>query len=89
MNKQLKVSRGKDLLSIQLAGHSYVRITDEAGNETFRSDSDARHVNAIVSPGRYVVETDGKLNKLTQSAREPRHREARPVQAMKPPKPGK
>jgi len=86
MNKQLKVSRGKDLLSIQLAGHSYVRITDEAGNETFRSDSNTRHVNAIVPPGRYVVETDGKLNKVTHASREQQHREPRPLDATNPPK---
>lgn len=89
MKRQLKVARGKDLLTVMVSGHSYLSVVDEAGSETFRSDSGTRHVNVAVSPGRYVVETDGKLQKLQLTALEPRHRQPRQLDAAKAPRLGR
>jgi hypothetical protein len=86
MKKQLKVPRGKDLLTVAVSGHSYLSLADEAGTETFRSDSPTRHINVSVSPGRYVVETDGKIQKLQLTALEPRLRAPRQLIAEKPPR---
>jgi hypothetical protein len=86
MNKSLKVSRGKDLLTVSLSGHSYVRLLDEDGAEAFRADSPTRHVNARVKPGRYVIETDGKIQKAALTAVEARHRDTRETDASKPPR---
>ncbi len=80
-------SGGKDFLTVLLTGHRYLRILDESGAESFRSDSTTRHVNAKVKPGRYVIETDGKLRKVALTALEPRHREARPTDVAEPPRP--
>ncbi len=64
MQKKIKVPLGKDLVSLAVSGHSYVRLLDANGKETFRFDSPGEHVTAVVSPGRYVIDTDGKVGKV-------------------------
>jgi len=63
MNKQLEVPKGKDIVSMSLSGHTFVRLLDAKGEEIFRSASPAQDVMAVVQPGTYTAETDGKLGK--------------------------
>ncbi len=67
MRRTISVARGKDLVDIRVSGHSHVVIYVALGTEYFRFNSKGKRVSARVEPGRYTVETDGKLLKLTQA----------------------
>jgi len=89
MNRKLTIPRDKDVVRMTVTGHSYVRLLDENGQEIFRFQSPGRHVTAVVRPGRYTVETDGKLGRLELAALEPRLRAARQFDLRKPPLPNR
>jgi hypothetical protein len=64
MKKLIEVPEGKNVVGLSVSGHSYVRLLDSNGNETFRFDSPGEHITAVVRPGTYTIETDGKLGKI-------------------------
>lgn len=70
MNKQLDVPKGKDIISMSLSGHTFVRLLNAKGDEIFRSASPAQDVTAVVQPGAYTIDTDGKLGKVELSSLE-------------------
>lgn len=86
MNKEITVPKGKDFVSISVSGHKYVRLLDAEGTEIFRSDSPGEYVTAAVEPGKYTVDTDGKIGKVDSGALDERHRKGRLADAGKPPK---
>ena len=85
MKKQLNVPKGNDVVGIWVTGHTYVRLLDPKGNETFRSDSPGEHVTATVEPGDFTIETDGRVGKVEMASLEQRHA-GRSADANKPPK---
>jgi hypothetical protein len=89
MNKEFTVPKGKDFAIISASGHKYVRVLDAEGNEIFRSNSPGEFVTAIVDPGRYNVDTDGKIDKVDYGTLDERYRKGRPVDAGKPPDAGR
>ena len=87
MNKQLEVPKGKDIISVSLSGHTFVRLLNAKGDEIFRSASPAQDVTAVVQPGAYTIDTDGKLGKIELTSLEsldPAFRR-RPADGTKPP----
>lgn len=84
MRKAIEVSKGKDVVGISVSGHSHVRLIDSTGAEAFRFNSPGEHITAVVQPGSYIVETDGKLGKVDLSVAE-RLRGPTEFDAMKPP----
>jgi hypothetical protein len=89
MKKQLSVPKGSDVVGLSVTGHTYLRLLDAKGGETFRFDSPGEHVTAVVQPGAYTIDTDGKLGNVELSALDPRSRSGGQVDATKPPKPSK
>lgn len=90
MNKQLEVPKGKDIISVFLSGHTFVRLLNAKGDEIFRSASPAQDVTAVVQPGAYTIDTDGKLGKVELSSLEsldPALRKRAAADATKPPMP--
>jgi len=87
MRKQLEVPKGKDVVGVSVTGHTYLRLIDSESKEAFRFDSSGEHVTAVVEPGRYTIETDGKLGKVELASLEPRLRARRKADATKPPLP--
>jgi hypothetical protein len=88
MNKQLEVPKGKDIISLSLSGHTFVRLLNAKGDEIFRSASPAQDVAAVVQPGAYTVDTDGKLGKVELNSLEslnPAFRRRPSADATKPP----
>ena len=83
--QQINVPAGKDLVTIEASGHKFVRLLDAKGEEIFRFDSPGGHVTAVVHPGGYTVESDGKLGKVDVGAIEPRLRPAAKHDAHDPP----
>jgi hypothetical protein len=83
MNKHLKVPKGKDTLAVWVAGHTYIRLMNAKGQETFRFDSPGKHVTALVPAGRCTIETDGKLGKI-EFASLSTHRSGQAADATKP-----
>jgi len=86
MKKRIEVPEGKDVVGLSVSGHSYIRLLDSNGNETFRFDSPGEHITAVVRPGTYTIETDGKLGKIDLAAAE-RLRSPAVFDALKPPVP--
>ena len=84
MKKTIEVPKGKDLVGISVSGHSHVSLRDSAGSETFRFESPGEHITAVVPPGSYTVETDGKLGKVEVMVVE-QHRRGGEFDATKPP----
>lgn len=89
MNQQVTVPKGKDFVSISASGHKYIRLLDVEGNEIFRSNSPGELVTAIVDPGRYNVDTDGKIDKVDYGILGERYRKGRPLDSGKPPDAGR
>lgn len=88
MNKQIEVPKGKDIISVSLSGHTFARLLNAKGDEVFRSASPAQDVTAVVQPGAYTVDTDGKLGKIELSSLEsfdPAFRSRPAADATKPP----
>jgi hypothetical protein len=85
VKQQINVTAGKDLVTIEASGHKFVRLLDAKGEEIFRFDSPGEHVTAFVHPGRYTVESDGKLGKVDVGTIEPRFRLAAKLNAHEPP----
>lgn len=86
MKKLIKVPKGKDVVGLSVSSHSYVRLLDSNGNETFRFESPGTHITAVVRPGTYTVETDGKLGKIDFASAD-RLRDTSEFDALKPPAP--
>jgi len=84
MKKHIKIPKGKDVVGLSVNGHSYVRLIDSSGNETFRFESPGKHITAVVCPGNYTVETDGKLGRIDLASMG-RLRDTAEFNAMKPP----
>jgi len=88
MKKQLDVPKGNDIVGVSVTGHTYVRLVNSNGEETFRFDSPGEHVTAAVQPGTYTIDTDGKLGKVELTSLDPSLRSGRGgFDATKPPKP--
>jgi hypothetical protein len=89
--RALTVPKGRDVLRVAVASHTHVLLKDDAGDVYARSDSETRHVSFVVHPGRYTLETDGKIRKAHLARLESRHapralRADRPPKGPKPPK---
>jgi hypothetical protein len=87
MTKQLNVPKGKDSVGVWVTGHTYVRLLNSEGEETFRFDSPGKHVTAAVQPGRFTIETDGKLGKVELASLPPHLRTGLRADSTKPPMP--
>jgi hypothetical protein len=91
MRKQLDVPKGNDIIGMSVTGHTYIRLLDAKGEETFRFDSPGEHVTAFVQPGNYTADTDGNLGTVEfhtlNPLMHPLSRSRREADATKPPKP--
>jgi len=62
--RALTVPKGKDVLMVWVSNHTHVLLRDGEGALRARSDSDGKHVSFTVAPGRYTLETDGRVRKI-------------------------
>jgi hypothetical protein len=85
MKKPLEIPKGKDVVSLLVSGHSYVRLLDSNGHEIYRFQSPGEHANAVVGPGSYTIETDGKLGTIDLSSSDRRQSRVE-FDALKPPR---
>ena len=80
--RPLTVPKGKGVLTLVLSNHTYVLLRDEGGEMRSRSDSAGKHVSFVAAPGRYALETDGRirtirLGRLVSQRSPKRHHAAR------------
>ena len=61
-------------------------LCDASGQECFRSQSKGKHHNIAVVPGRYTLETDGNLKKVSLVTLDSDLRVPKPEDLRKPPK---
>jgi hypothetical protein len=81
---ELTVAKGKEVVSLSVSGHKYVRVLDEKGNEVFCSDSPGESVSALLPAGKYTIESDGTVGKVDAAEIDKRHRD-RVYDGEKPP----
>jgi hypothetical protein len=90
MKKQIDVPKESDVIDVSATGHTFVRLLDAKGDEIFRSASSGERVTAVVQPGAYTIDTDGKLGKVELRSLEsldPLFRRRPAADATKPPMP--
>jgi hypothetical protein len=63
--RKITIPKGKDLMIVLATNHTYIVLQDVTGKECFRSQSKGKHVNISVVSGKYTIETDGKLSKVS------------------------
>ena len=83
--RSLTVPRGKDMLVVRVNRHTHVVLRDAAGTVRSRWDSEGKHVTFPVEPGRYTVETDGRLGALELRRLDPAVGRRGPLRADRPP----
>ncbi len=70
MDRKFTVRKGNNGAVIKLSGQTYVTVYDE--NETILLSDKSRsdEVTAILEPGGYVVESDGKIESISSVKKE-------------------
>ncbi len=84
--RALRVPRGKDLLIVWARNHTRVVLKDVSGNIRSRWESTGKHINFALEPGRYILETDGRVTKVLLERLEARLRAPKPQDGHRPPK---
>ncbi len=84
--RALTVPRGKDLLVVRVSNHTYVLLKDATGSVRSRWQSTGKHLTFALEPGRYTLETDGRLRKVLPERLEPHLRAPKPQHLHRPPK---
>lgn len=69
--RKVTIPRGKNLMIILATNHTYIVLQNAVGQECFRSRSKSKHINIVVAPGRYTIETDGKLGRVSLTKLDP------------------
>jgi hypothetical protein len=87
MKQQLNVPKGNDIVSVWAKGHTYVRLIDSKGEETFRFQSPGEQITAAVKPGEYTIDTDGKLSKVELASLNSKLKHSYEGDSTKPPFP--
>ena len=62
--KKFNVKKGDNSAILKVSGQTYVRIYDEKGMLVLYDKSETTEISAILDPGEYVVETNGKLRSV-------------------------
>lgn len=65
--KKFTVSKRCNSAVIQVSRQTYVRIIDAKGNVVFSDKSATGELNPLLSPGEYVVDSDGTVKSITAS----------------------
>lgn len=63
MTTTFKVGKGRSA-AIAISRQTYVTICDVKGNMVFHDRSKTGEVNPLLVPGKYVIETDGKVGSI-------------------------
>lgn len=69
MRKDFTVSKNSNGAAIEVSRQTHVRIYDADGNLVFSDRSDTDEVHPLLAPGKYVVETDGRLKSIRSSTK--------------------
>ena len=68
MNREFNVKEGHNYAVIKVSGQKYVTIYDKDRTTPLLSDkSQTDEVKAVLKPGNYVIESDGKIESVTSS----------------------
>jgi propanediol utilization protein len=69
VRKDFTVSKNSNGAAIEVSSQTHVRIYDADGNLVFSDRSDTYEVHPLLAPGKYVVETDGRLKSIRSSTK--------------------
>jgi hypothetical protein len=69
VRKDFTVGKRSNSAAIEVSGQTHVRIYDADGRLIFSDRSDTSEVTPLLAPGKYVVETDGRLKSITSATK--------------------
>jgi hypothetical protein len=67
MKKGFSVKQGDNCVTIKISGQTYAKIYDKKGMPVLLDSSQTDMITAIIEPGDYTIETDGKVASVTSS----------------------
>lgn len=69
VQKDFTVGKGSNSAAIEVSRQTHVNVYDANGNLVFSDRSDTSEVHPLLAPGKYVVETDGRLKSVRSSSK--------------------
>ncbi len=70
LDQKFSVKKGNNGAVIKLSGQTYVTVYDKNGMLLLSDKSRTDEVTAILEPGSYVAESDGKIGSISSIKRE-------------------
>ena len=64
MIKKFRVTKGSNRAVVLLSGQTFVTICEASGNIIFSDCSRTKEVIALLAPGDYVLESDGRVKSI-------------------------
>lgn len=64
MIKKFRVTKGSNRAVVLLSGQTFVTICEASGNIIFSDRSHTNEVSALLAPGDYVLESDGRVKSI-------------------------
>lgn len=61
MKKTLSVKQGDNCATIKISGQTYAKIYDKKGMLVLLDSSQTENITALIEPGEYTIESDGKV----------------------------
>ena len=69
VQKEFTVRQGSNGAAIEVSNQTRVNVYDADGNLVFSDSSNTNEVYPSLAPGRYIVETDGRLKSVRSSTK--------------------
>jgi hypothetical protein len=67
MKKQFSVKQGNNCATIKISGQTYAKIYDKKGTLVLSDSSQTENITALIEPGDYIIESDGKVVSVVSS----------------------
>ncbi len=67
MKKEFSVKQGDNCATIKISGQTYAKIYDKKGMLVLSDSSQTDNITALIEPGEYTIETDGKVVSVVSS----------------------
>jgi hypothetical protein len=67
MKKQFSVKQGDNCATIKISGQTYAKIYDKKGMLVISDSSQTDNITALIEPGDYIIESDGKVVSIVSS----------------------
>jgi hypothetical protein len=67
MKKEFSIKQGDNCATIKISGQTYAKIYDKKGMLVLSDSSQTDNISALIEPGDYTIESDGKVASVVSS----------------------